>query len=307
MIAHSVCKDFWLLASGAWQFSMLRVFVSWWQKIFKYTAPGVLLLISLSANAQIVDSDDESRLYAQTKQVNQFLRRFNGEEDEKGKRYYPRDRQYRSEKLRKKYLSILFNADNAGMTSDLKVQFAKQVLDEKNPAILDFHGGNWFAEVHTVFTMNNKDQQVILFMELEKAQLGSKWVITKVFADMFKPYFSRDTTKVGRFIHPMSHELDFMTLRKAFNNSDSISQFTTKKFVPDHLSVFLYEIRKGNLKFRTVTQVKFHFFQVEGWYFELSDFNRSGYNTGWLISNLVKFNNPAQKDILKKYLYYDSR
>jgi hypothetical protein len=252
----------------------------------------VLLLLSWPANAQIADHEDETRLYAQTKQVNQFLRRFNGEEDEKGKRYY---------------LSILFNADNAGITSDLKVQFAKQVLDEKKPVILDFHGGNWFAEVQTVFSMNGKEEPVVLFMELEKAQLGSKWVITKVFAEMFKPYFNRDTTRVGRFIHPMSHELDFMTLRKAFNNSDSISQFSTKKFVPDHLSVFLYEMRKGNLKFKTVGQVKFHFFQVEGWYFELSDFNRSGYNTGWLISNLVKLNSTNEKDILKKYLYYESR
>lgn len=270
---------------------------------------AALLVAGFSSTAQIVDEkvDDELKFLAQTKQVNQFLRRFNGEEDEKGNRYYPRDRQYRSEKLRKKYLAILFNASNPGMTGDLKVEFAKRVLDEKNPVFLNIHGGNWFAEVQTVFTMNGKDQPVTLFMELEKAQLGSKWVISKVYAEMFKPYFTRDTTKVGRFIHPMSHELDFMTLRKAFHNSDSISQFSTKKFIPDHLSVFLYEIRKGNLKFKTVTQVKFHFFQVEGWYFELSDFNRTGYNTGWLISNLVKVNNRSEQDILKKYLYYESR
>jgi hypothetical protein len=48
--------------------------------------------------------------------------------------------------------------------------------------------------------------------------------------------------------------------------------------------------------------VKFHFFQIEGWYFELADFNRAGYNTGWLISDLVKLNSPADKEVLKKYL-----
>ncbi len=91
------------------------------------------------------DMEDESRLYASTKQVNQFFRRFNGEEDEKGNRYYPRDKNYRSVKLRKKYLGILFDASNSGIKDDVKVQFAKAVLEKTPPAVLDFHGPNWFC------------------------------------------------------------------------------------------------------------------------------------------------------------------
>src|SRR5690606_6709968 len=112
-----------------------------------------------------------------------------------------------------------------------------------------------------------------------------------------------DTTKVGQFLHPLSHELDFMNLRKAFLNKDSVAQYTAKKFKPDHLSIFLYEVKRGNLKFKSVQGVKFHFFQLEGWYFELSQFNRRGYNTGWLISNLVKINNEAEKQLLYTYLH----
>jgi hypothetical protein len=268
----------------------------------------LMFLMSHSLQAQLVDDmDDESKLYAETKQVNQFFRRFNGEEDEKGERYYPRDKLYRSVKLRKKYLGILFDAGNKNISNDLKVQFANDVLDKAEPALLDFHGGSWFSEVHTTFQMNGKNQQIVLFMELEKDHLGSKWVISKVHADMFDPYFGRDTMKVGKFLHPLSHELDFMNLRKAFNNSDSVSQFTVKRFRPDHLSVFLYEIKKGNLKFKSVDQVKFHFFQIAGWYFELSEFNRPGYNTGWLISNLVRINNESEKNLLRKFLYYENQ
>jgi hypothetical protein len=271
----------------------------------------VIILLILSfyypSSAQLLDKEDESKLYAETKLVNQFFRRFNGEEDEKGERYYPRDKQYRSEKLRKKYIGILFDDSNGGINSDLKVQFAKDVLDKTKPIILDFHGGNWFSEVHTTFTMNGKNEPVTLFMELEKDHEGTKWVISKVYASMFDPYFKRDTTKVGKFLHPLSHELDFMNLRKAFNYTDSISQFAVKRFVPDHLSLFLYEIKKGNLKFKTVEELKFHFFQVNGWYFELSEFNRPGYNSGWLISNLVKVNNESEKNLLRKYLYYEGK
>lgn len=274
----------------------------------KYFFAASALLFFLSADAQVIDRDkDESRLYAQSKQVNQFFRRFNGEEDEKGNRYYPKDKQYHSEKLRKKYLSMLFDDSNTGISSTLKIEFVKDVLAKGEASILNLHAGNWFSEVHTTFTMNGKDEPVTLFMELEKDHQGSKWVINKVHADMFTPYFVRDTTKVGRFLHPLSHELDFMNLRRSFAEGDSISQFTVKRFKPDHLSVFLYEIKKGNLKYKTVNEVKFHFFQVDGWYFELAQFNRPGYNTGWLISNLVKLNSKSEKDLLQKYLYYENK
>jgi len=267
-----------------------------------------LILLSLSLQAQLVDEmEDESKLYAANKQVNQFFRRFNGEEDEKGERYYPKDRLYRSEKLRKKYIGILFDASNAGITPELKVEFTKDVVDKEKPGILNFHGGNWFSEVHTLFLMNGKEVPITLFMELEKHHQGTRWVISKVYADIFRPAFERDTVKVGKFLHPLSHELDFMNLRKAFSKPDSVSQYTLKKFVPDHLSVFLYEVKKGNLKFKTVQEVKFHFFQIDGWYFELSQFNRPGYNTGWLISNLVKVKNESEKNLLKKYIYYETK
>lgn len=261
-----------------------------------------------SAQAQIVnDMEDESRLYAQSKQVNQFFRRFNGEEDEKGNRYYSGDKQYRSEKLRRQYLRMLFDESNADISASLKSDFVRTILEKPETSILNFHGGNWFAELETTFTMNGRDQSVILFMELEKHRHGTRWVIQKVHADMFQPYFRKDTVSVGRFLHPMSHELDFMNLKKAFANKDSINQFIVKRFLPDHLSLFLYEVRKGNLKFKNVDNVKFHFFQIDGWYFGISEFNRPGYNTGWLISNLVKLNKPSDKDLLRKFLYYETQ
>jgi hypothetical protein len=263
----------------------------------------LFLMPMQSLHAQLVNDMDESRLYAQTKQVNQFFRRFNGEEDEKGERYYPKDKQYRSIKLRKKYLGILFDASNTGISSELKTKFGKDVLEKTEPAILDFHGPDWFCEVSTTFTLQGREQPITLFMELEKAQLGYKWVISNVYADVFAKSFKRDTTKVGKFLHPLSHELDFMNLHKAFSNTDSISQYAVRRFVPDQLTLFLNEVQKENLKFKTVNEIKFHFFQVKGWYFELANFNRSGYNTGWLISNLVELKTPQDTEVMKRFLY----
>ncbi|HTH57781.1 MAG TPA: hypothetical protein VL728_17160 [Cyclobacteriaceae bacterium] len=267
-----------------------------------------LVFISVPLRAQLAtDTEDESRLYAQSKQLNQFFRRFNGEEDEKGNRYYDSDKRFRSIKLRKKYLSVLFDEENKGISPALKKEFAENILDQASESILDFHGGNWFADVLTVFQSNGKDVRVTLYMILEKDHLGYKWVIRQAHIDTYDNFFVRDTAKIGRFLHPMSHELDFMNLRKAFVNSDSLSQFTTKSFKADHLSVMLYDLKKGNLKFKSVENVKFHFFQINGWYFEVANFNRSGYNTGWLISNLVKLKNESEKMLLQRYLYNEAK
>lgn len=266
-----------------------------------------LFLTTYHSQAQLVgDMDDESRLYAETKQVNQFFRRFNGEEDEQGERYYPKDKEYRNRKLRRKYISMLFDNANKNIKNKLKEEFTDYITDKSNPAFLDFHGGNWFAEVSTTFTYKGKQQTFILFMELEKERLGYKWVISRVYSDIFSSYIKKDTTVHGKFLHPLSHELDFMNLRKALDNGSDVNQYTAKEYNPDYLTLFLFEIKSGNLSFKSIQKVTFHFFQVNGWYFELSEFNRPGYNTGWLIADLIKVND-KDKDLLRKYIYYENK
>jgi hypothetical protein len=251
--------------------------------------------------------EDETALYTSTKQVNQFFRRFNGEEDIKGERYYPEDKEYRNPELRKSYLNNLFNNENAYLTPDLKADFLKTVLDKTHPVYLDFHGGDWFAEVTTTFTYQGKDQFLTLYLELQADTVGSKWVISRVFFEPFARVFADQDSLRGagqKFLHPMSHEIDFMNLSRTFESKSSLEQYLAWKFHPDYLTLFIYEFKKGNLTFKTINKVKFHFFQVDGWYFELSDFNRTGYNTGWLISGLAKVNK-EQKDIMMKYIYHE--
>jgi len=69
-----------------------------------------LLFIAPEIPAQSIGTylGNEEILNAQTKQVNQFFRRFNCEESTEGKRFYPGDSLYRNPDLREKYLNILF-------------------------------------------------------------------------------------------------------------------------------------------------------------------------------------------------------
>lgn len=267
----------------------------------------VLQLVCTLVSAQDIGSylGDESFMYAETKQINQFFRRFNSEEDLEGKRIYKGNQNYRSKDFRSKYIEMLFDRQNENITDDLKKDFKNEVIDQKSPSFLDYYGGRWFAEVDTKFTYKGQSRTVVLFLELEKEKLGIKWVINNVYFYPFTKLFYTDSTALSKFLHPMSHELDFMNLIKVFNDPTTVEYYFDEEYRPDFRTLFLYEIKQGNLVFETVDKVSFHFFQLNDWYFQLKEFNRQGYNTGWLISNLSRIPE-EQKDSLLKYIYYEN-
>jgi hypothetical protein len=250
-------------------------------------------------------SGDESVFYAQTKQVNQFFRRFNGEEDVQGNRLYSGDSTVRDPKMRKKYLPILFDKSNGSVSSDMKDLFINQVLNKKNPFYLDFHGKNWYAELTTSFFYKKEKVNIIIYMKLEKQNLGYKWVFSNVYFDRFARIFSHvgDTTNNKLILHPLSHEIDFMNINKVFRDEENIDYYLEKNYIPDQLALFVEEIKNGNLKFESVNNVKFHFFQVSGWYFEVTYFNRNEMNSGWLISNLLHVNEAEKKELIRNYTH----
>lgn len=270
-------------------------------KKIKALLSALLVVIALPALAQTQGGfRDEASIYAETKQVNQFFRRFNNEETVNGDRLYKGDPEFRNNTSRLKYLNILFDQESPAVLK-LKQEFIDQVT-RKRPFFLNFHGGNWFAQVNTVFSWHGKEEKLVLFLKLQEEKIGAKWVICNVNFPPFKNAFNKDTANNKFFLHPLSHEVDFMNLFRVFqDNKDHIEDYTSKEFSVDQLSMFLFETKKSNLVFKTVTDVKFHFFQVDNWYFELSKFNRSGNNNGWLISNLVKIKGD-EKEKLRQFI-----
>jgi hypothetical protein len=250
---------------------------------------------------------DESMFYAQTKQVNQFFLRFNGEETVTGKRLYPGEPGYRDVKNRKKYLNILFDNSNQSLTQDLRFVFIEEVLNKKKPALLDFYSPGWFAEATCTFQYKKEKVNVILYLKIAKQRSGYKWVISNVYFDRFEQWFThlKDTVNIKYFIHPMSHELDFMNLHKAFKEPENLDFYLEKDYVPDMTGLFVMEMKNGNLAFITVNNVKFHVFQIPGWYFELSYFNRNENNSGWLISNMLRVSDKEKKGLMKNYTHAD--
>ncbi len=246
---------------------------------------------------------DDGRFAASTKQLNQFFRRFNGEESPDGNtRFYPGDSLYRNFPLRQGFIQILFDNQTGTASKELKSDFIGDVLSPVYPHYLNFHREGWFAEVQAEFFYKGRRETATLILKIRPEGLGYEWVIDAVSFPPFKNIFNKPEGDEKDFLHPLSHELGFMNLRRAFQDSKVPEAFTDSSFHPDYLTIFLYEMKQNNIRFDTVSDVKFHFFQIQGWYFEVRQFNRPGFNTGWLISNLVKLN-PGDKETIEKYIY----
>ena len=245
---------------------------------------------------------DETELYAMTKQMGQFMRRFNYEEDQFGNQLNPKDPKYHNNEMRRKSLPILFDQEKYGTQTELQRYFIEDVT-KGDSTFMTFLGGRWYSEVSCTFRYNGRDVNVILFLAVEKEGLGSKWVLTNVYFSEFNKLFPNGemAEREKHFLHPMSHELDFMNIYKAFQDPDVIEYYASKEFQPDYLTLFFYEIKKGKLVFQHVDSVKFHVLQIKDWYFEVSWFNRSGLNSGWLMSNVIYMPEKEKINLIKFY------
>lgn len=276
---------------------------------FKGILLGFVLLATmlpqrLSAQSRSLgDVDmDETSLYAMTKQMSQFFSRFNNEEDQFGKKYNPKNPEYRNNDRRKLILPLLFDESNPRTAGTLRDYFIED-LTSSDSNFLTFTGGRWYAEVSSTFVFKGREVQILLILAVERENLGSKWVLTNVYFPGFSKLFPSGEVaeREKHFLHPMSHELDFMNIYKAFKQPEVIEYYASNKYRPDYLTLFFYEVKQGNLKFKSVDTLKFHIFQIDDWYFEVSWFNRPGNNSGWLISNLMYVNEKEKENLLLFY------
>lgn len=245
---------------------------------------------------------DEKAFYTMTKQMSQFMSRFNYEEDQYGKKIHPDSPDYRNRMKRKTVLPLLFDMENPRTNGSLRDFFISD-LTQADSNYFEFLGGKWYSEVSATFKMNGKSVDISMIFAIEQENLGSKWVLTNVFFSDFNKLFPKGdiAEQQKHFLHPMSHELDFMNIHKVFKTPECIEYYASNTYSPDYLSMFFYEIKKGNLVFEKINSEKFHVFQIDNWYFEVSWFNRDGLNTGWLISNLIFLKDNEKEELLQFY------
>ena len=237
------------------------------------------------AHAQVTVNTDmlRQKFNCQVKQLSQFIDRFNYTEA-----VQPPDN---SKPCRAKNIASLFNYKDTALTGNPKaLEFLNFVSNDSNGIKLSLYNTNWFAVVNCSFIYDSKEVFVDLFLRLEnyKNNKGYQWIIAGVKSKIFD--FTGKAGSPDVFINPMNHEVNFTELSRALDEKSNLHLYTDGSYQPDALSIFLFLAQKGILHFNQINTTEFRFLQVPNWKFTVKNFNRTGYNTGWLISEISKTN-----------------
>jgi hypothetical protein len=121
---------------------------------------------------------------------------------------------------------------------------------------------------------------------------GIAWVITDVDANFF--YDVDNDSGYIKFIPPTSNEVNYIHLKNFFENRDSLTCYAFKGYTCNRLSIFFHLIHTGDIQYKFVKSVTYFISDIPGWLILVKEYNRKGYNSGWLIENIITNNQPIK-------------
>ena len=254
-----------------------------------------ILLFNLPAQAQVIESsaEREKMFVFEVKHIDEFMERFNFEQNSLIISYVKMN--YPGVRIDKGSLvTNLFNRQNKNWIKSDVDSFFNQVISPAHPVELDFYSNRWYAEAVCVFMYKGKPAEVILVLRIQQvANGGAKWVITGAHSralPILKTPAVSLTDKPGfKFLNPMSHATNFMSLSGALSDKSNIRDYLDSGFFDYPASLaFINALLKNQLQYNYVKKITYHFLQVDGWIFTVNNFNRKSVNSGWLISRLQR-------------------
>ena len=241
--------------------------------------------------AQIISFEtgfDENRLKMRVKQLDEFISRFNYENDILGNPVENRQ----DVEMRKKYVYSLLNEELLDESDDISPElyndFVNIVTDVRQPSYIRFTDTDWLAQADCEAVYNGKKINLTVFLRIEHIEgYQYKWVIIGVKDSLFS--LKPDKQNPGIIISPTDNELRFMSLPDlSGKNRQNVTNYSPKEYTVDKLTVFNTLIYTGQLKIEYTKKVSYLFFQIPGYVFQVEHFERNSYNVGWLISKVEK-------------------
>ncbi len=251
-----------------------------------------------SSNAQIrndnVFDDLPEHLVYQVKQLDQFIARFNSNENAEGIRI---NASQVSKEDREKILASLFDLDMLNQP-DFKAKALRFIDEVAGSKIqnLSFYDNNFFATINCKVLYKNKREQLTLTLVVEgNPSNGSQWVIKGARAGFLEE--TKQHKNKANIIPPTNHEVEFVALLDIFNEEKDLNNYMSGGNSTNQLNQLNKILKSGELKMLGTSTPTYHFLQVPGWLFTVDYFNRSSNNSGLLISNLQR----AGQTELNKY------
>ncbi len=282
---------------------------------------GLFLLFafvcSFHGSAQFFSTDDKLKdemFLREVKVIDEFIERFNDDPSSFIRREYKKqNKPY--ELSRKEILVSLFNLENAQWNTNASLgEFFRDASDSVNPPHLAFADSNWYAEAKCTFMVSGKKVEVPLILQVQMAKNnGAKWMIAGVGDNIIfngqpsaVPGLSDYQPKpINKFIATSSYATNFSELVNTFADKKNILDY----FTPDLLATergkrFVNMILQSKMEFKYAADIKFYFYQIPNWVFEVEEFDRKSLNSGWLINDIKKVPQSEKENSRKKLLQH---
>jgi hypothetical protein len=269
-------------------------------KVSTYIVLFALLITGKELHAQPSGGPDlaplPERFLWEVKQLDQFIGRFNGEEDLHGRK--PKGSKATGQEARGSAMVTLFNQEllKDSAFRSIANEFVGSIVKNNKESFISFYDREWYSTVVCSVLYKSKPQAITLTLVSEgDSRQGTRWVIAGAEAPFLKSPAEREV--ISRIIPPTNHELNFPDLVRAFNqDAENIEEYASAHFRRNQLKALMEAVRKGDVQMKHVQSTTYHFLQVPGWIFTVNFYNRNSRNSGWLISSLKKVNNKELHD-----------
>lgn len=249
-------------------------------------------------NGQVMGGLLNDDLYkTRVKLVDEFFDRFNGKE-------LRPDIKTDNEDAKLKNLLVLFNGKMFKSLEDSAFVEAKTFAEKviQDSIILHYQDSTWIAKASCHGKLKGKAVDFTLYLNVENRRGKMyKWVIAKADGSIF--HLTPSLQKESIMLMPDDHETNFMSLHRITTEKDDyILNYKQKYFNVDPTTVFYAYVYAGVLDIEYVKPLEFIFYQVPGYKFTISHFERENYNAGWLINSLEKVTDEDKIEFLN-YIY----
>jgi len=261
---------------------------------------ALVILASLAgiARCQVhLDLINKHLYETRIKLVDEFFSRFNGEESHADIK--KNDKEYRKKNLLFCFNGKMFKSATDSCFMDAQA-FINKVIDDS--ISIKYKDSTWIAKAVCEGKLKGKPVKFNLYLHVEHRRGNMyKWVISKAEGDIFK--IEPSVRKESIMLMPDDHETNFMSLHRITTEKDDyILNYAYKGYAVDETSVFYSMVYMGLLDIDYVDDLSFIFFQVPGYIFNMSFFERETNNSGWLISDLKQISE-EDKSIYLNQIY----
>ncbi len=245
------------------------------------------------ASAQMV-YDWETRaenFHYRVKNIEFFLDRFNNQPEGSGSTHAanPKDTAaclaFMNERDAKIFsLFDLSQLDKKDQETRKKINtFFRDINSPYQPKFLRFEDRYWYASLTFDVHSGGEPKRLHCIMQVVSLGQGALGWVIKSFHSSDLAIQDHFTTNDLNF-PPSVNGTDFMDVRLALKKSEWLSEKLEKPGLANSKTLKL--LREGKLSIDKISNITYHFLQLEGWIMTVEYVKRESKNSGWLIDRL---------------------